>query len=187
MVGVPPLSPHPRPTPANNSNEKGDSMTATLRAVHIDQMSRRFYGATETGDGTNDRTWKKLMPDWYGLPPLRGDGWIWGARCPHQIVGKRCPSDGMDCGGRLLSRLWDHARAWRDSDGIKVVTLEPWGNPFTSGAEYEKLLDGLAEHGVRVAFEGRSPYGASYVLFLKRRDATFCGVPVEGTRWGAGQ
>jgi len=132
-------------------------------------ISRLHYGACIDGNFTDDRAHKQLMRDWYGLTPMTGHSWRYGAQCPHHVVGRRCELH------YNLPAIWDHPRAWRDSDGIKVVTLEPWGNPFASVEEYARLEAECQDFGINIRFEGRSPYGASYILFLKR-----AGVPLQG-------
>ncbi|QSM92993.1 hypothetical protein I3U40_18220 [Mycobacteroides abscessus subsp. abscessus] len=131
-------------------------------------IDRLFYGATEDPRGADYGTWKRLMRDWYGLTPLRGDAWVTRALCAHNLVGKKCPAVSCPIVAQFMDRpgLWDHARAWRTHGGELVFTLEPWGNPFDSvdiHAAMERELDAI---GVSMAFEGRSPYGSSYVLFL---------------------
>lgn len=136
----------------------------------VGPMDRPRYGATGAGY-TNDAVWKKLMRDWYGLRPVAGDGWM--AYCPHRLIGKRCNGynryGGPPCVWMTLNRpvVWDHARAWRDRAGVMVITLEPYGSPRQLG-ELERDLSAM---GVVSYFEGRSPYGASYILFLKRAGA----------------
>ena len=132
-------------------------------------VPRRYYGATATG-GTDDRVWKRLMREWYGLTPCRGDAWETWARCPHHVGSGRCPRNCREWESSHRP-LWDHARAWRDLDGNVVITLEPWGDPFHEAEAYARLTAELDAHGIRVGFEGRSPYGASYLLALKRRRA----------------
>ena len=138
-------------------------------------INRPYYGASWTGC-IEPELWKKLVFEWYGLTPMPADKWTSGARHPAQVVGKRVP-----VGDRSL-RLWDHARAWRDSDGVKVVTLEPWGSPFERGPEFEELAGVCVDLGISTVFEGRSPYGASYILFLKRTGSPLRGLRVPGVR-----
>ena len=134
-------------------------------------ITRQHYGAVTTG-GTDDRIHKQLMTQWYGLTPMTGPSWRRGARCPHHVIGKRCTEHRC-----VPTRtLWDHARAWRDTDGIKVITLEPWGDPFQSADDYQTLQTQLAALNINITYEGRSPYGASYVLFLKARTAPLQGI-----------
>jgi hypothetical protein len=47
-----------------------------------------------------------------------------------------------------------------------VVKLEPYGNPLDFPQRFAALETELNALGVVMSFEGRSPYGASYVLFL---------------------
>lgn len=137
-------------------------------------ISRLHYGAVSPATGCTDhRTHRRLMADWYGLTPLTGWHWWTGAACPHRAVSRRCP--GWPTCQPLP--LWDHPRAWRDSDGIKTVTLEPWGNPFRTIEAYFDLTEALEPLNAAVAYEGRSPYGASYVLFIKPAAHPLQGLP----------
>ena len=146
-------------------------------------ITREHYGAVSPTTGcTNDHTHKQLMTQWYGLTPLTGHHWRNGAKCPHHAANKQCRDP--DCYGST-STLWDHARAWRDTDHTKVITLEPWGNPFTSTPEYQKLRNELDPLNVHITYEGRSPYGASYILFLKTQTTPLQGInPRLGGRLG---
>ncbi|MBS4103885.1 hypothetical protein [Tsukamurella paurometabola] len=136
----------------------------------VGPLRRRHYGAPAATGNTDDAVWKQLMDEWYGLKPVRGDNWLLWAACPHRLIGKRCR-----CGGlpwqTTYSDVWDHARAWRNGDGTLVITLEPWGNPFDQTAQFVDLERDLTELGITTAFEGRSPYGASYILFLIAADS----------------
>jgi hypothetical protein len=146
--------------------------TTMLRTAPI---QRPLYAATVTG-GTDERMWKRLMKQWYGLTPAHGDNWDGWAECPHRLVKQRCESStsGGYCRwvreGDWHRLPWDHARAWRNSDGELVITLEPWGNPFDIADTFAALKRHLDDLGVAVSFEGRSPYGASYILFLMSAD-----------------
>lgn len=145
-------------------------------------VSRPYYAATVTGS-TDDDLWKQLMFDWYGLRPLRDYGWLRSAHCPRRLAAPEgthrtgCP-DICDWKERVLGGsgypLWDHARAWRNPDNDLVITLEPYGNPFDLVEDFTHLKAALDDLGVVTAFEGRSPYGASFILFLAG----------AATRWG---
>ncbi|MCB1257809.1 MAG: hypothetical protein KDB26_11925 [Microthrixaceae bacterium] len=133
-------------------------------------VPRIHYAATESG-GTEDKPHKKLMREWYGLKPVSGHAWYTWALCPHRLVGMKCESQRGAYGRCPIYYshgypAYDHPRAWRDGDGNLVITLEPWGNPFAQHDELTTLATDLNGIGVAMAYEGRSPYGASYVLFL---------------------
>lgn len=51
-----------------------------------------------------------------------------------------------------------------------MITLEPYGNPFDAVDIYGEMERNLADLGLITCFEGRSPYGASYILFVMRAD-----------------
>lgn len=143
-------------------------------------INRRHYGATTYSMGTDDSVWKKLMGEWYGLKPVPGDGWLRGSWSLDWVAKRRCALP--DCGDSDLHELapvWDHTRAWRDRDGEKVLTLEPYGNPFETypAAQFASLRRMCEDRGLDIGFEGRSPYGASYILFLKRADVPLLGLP----------
>lgn len=133
---------------------------------------RLCYAASVTGS-TNAELHKRLMREWYGLTPARASAyWLWSA-CPHRLVGKRCTSrDAELCELSMPFRevqggyLWDHDRAWRNSRGELVYTLEPYGNPFHHADEFREMEAALRSIGVAASVEGRSPYGASYIIFL---------------------
>lgn len=132
-------------------------------------VPRAHYAASVSGC-TDDSVHRRLMTEWYGLTPVRGTGWMEWARCPHRLAGVRCPTgDPSNCALTAPYRecgIWDHARAWRDVHGDLVFTLEPWGNPFDRAAEFAEVERELRGLGIATSFEGRSPYGASYVLFI---------------------
>lgn len=143
-------------------------------------ITRRFYAAAADKGRIDYAVWKRLMREWYGLTPLRGSGWVDRARCAHNLVGKKC--QGLSSCPKtkacpvalkhLASNggLWDHARAWRSVDGELVFTVEPWGNPFDHPEAYAALKRDLTELGIESCFEGRSPYGATYIMFMTPAD-----------------
>lgn len=136
---------------------------------HGTVFPRRHYGATADPDGTDDKEWKRLMFEWYGLLPLDGDKWSTWAYCPHAVglwKGQRRPAACREnkCKWPIRYPLWDHTRAWRNSDGRVVITAEPYGNPFDSAEDYTRMRSELRAIDAHVVFEGRSPYGASYLL-----------------------
>lgn len=133
---------------------------------------RMYFGATADGY-TDDTLHKKYAQEWYRLTPLRGDAWRESARCAHRLIGKRCPSkkDNKYAECELMRRyeregIWDHARAWRSAYGDLVFTLEPWGSPIWEANRIGKLATELEQLGIAMSFEGRAPYGSSYVLIL---------------------
>lgn len=133
-------------------------------------IPRRYFGATATG-GTDQDEWKRLMREWYGLVPCRGYAWHDWAMCPHRVGNGRCPENCAEWRSKHMSgcrAVWDHERAWRDVNGLVVITLEPYGDPFMKEeAETVERLRALVDPmGIEVNFEGRSPYGASYMLAL---------------------
>lgn len=139
-------------------------------------IDRPHYAASVSGC-TDDALWKRLMLEWYGLTPARGLAWLTWAWCPHRLAGRRCSGDRCtDDGGRprtwrdRFQPIWDHARAWRTADGELVLTLEPYGNPFDVAPEYAAMVAELDALGVVAGFEGRSPYGASYIVFVAHKD-----------------
>lgn len=130
---------------------------------------RLHYSATVAAS-TDDAVWKQNMADWYGLFPVRGNAWFMMPFCAHKLVGKKCPGrSGCPVHARYHRKrghLWDHARAWRNRAGELVFTLEPWGDPLKTAVARMEMEKELAEIGVAVSYEGRSPYGASFILFL---------------------
>ncbi|TXI55919.1 hypothetical protein [Mycolicibacter arupensis] len=133
-------------------------------------VRRPFYAATASGC-TDEAIHKRLMLEWYGLTSVRGSAWYQWAYCPCRLSGKRCVRECMSWKLRPSIRgIWDHARAWRNADGDLVFTTEPWGNPFDTTDEFASLTAELDELGIVTSFEGRSPYGASYVLFAVNAD-----------------
>lgn len=128
-------------------------------------VPRPYYAATASGSADSD-VHKKLMLEWYGLTPVRGSAWYSWADCPCRLVSKRC---GNECSPWTVrdgySGIWDHARAWRNADGELVITMEPWGSPYDAAYVFARLAKELRELGIVTCFEGRSPYGASYILF----------------------
>ena len=81
------------------------------------------------------------MKDWYGLIPLPGVRWWSAAQCPHRLVRRRCESGYCRWvrDGGWNWPLWDHARAWRNTDGALVISLEPWGSPFDIAGSFADL------------------------------------------------
>jgi hypothetical protein len=146
-------------------------------------INRLHYGAIHTGYGTDHDIWQKLMWDWYGLKPESDDGWRRGAWDLEWLAEPSCELP--EIGVHYPSPVWDHARAWRDRDGEKVVTLEPYGNPFEthSSAMFADLRSLCEARGIDISFEGRSPYGASYILFLKRAETPLLGLPGRRDYW----
>lgn len=143
-----------------------------------------FIGTASESGGTDDDKHKRLMKKWYGLTSMAHD---WTYPCPYRLLGQHEPE--TDESGELktydaewddqdqlchcdsirtlqhtpgFELVWDHVRGWYDSLGRPVITLEPYGFPRIE--EVESYVAPLER--VRVGFEGRSPYGASYVLFL---------------------
>ncbi|MFZ2239803.1 MAG: hypothetical protein WAV90_09710 [Gordonia amarae] len=135
----------------------------------VGPMSRPDYAASESGT-TDYAEHKRLMREWYGLLPMPAAGWHASADCAHWLIGKRCPTAPLQCGlireWMAPNGPWDHARAWRSEDGDRVITLEPWGSPIVDAPALERMMSALRGIDVYSCFEGRSPYGASYVLFL---------------------
>lgn len=146
---------------------------------------RPHFGATVTG-GTNTALHKQLMREWYGLNPVRGDGWWDWAVCPHRLTGRKC-SDPMKCAltkeHRTGCGVWDHARAWRANGGDLIYTLEPYGNPYDHTEDFAELERDLARIGVVTAFEGRSPYGASYIIFVAHEKTPLGARFARASRW----
>lgn len=133
-------------------------------------MVRKYYAATATGS-LEFETQKRLMREWYMLDTK--DTCVsecrQKAQCEHWLATGEAHENGVCLSSRtwLYGSLWDHARAWQHvATGERVLTLEPYGNPFDQHDEFVKLKRDMAAVGVSVSFEGRSPYGASYVLFL---------------------
>lgn len=145
-----------------------------------------FIGTASEGAGTDENKHKRLMKKWYGLTPFEYD-WVY--PCPYRLLGEHEPeldefgeyegprytgfSDRDDqlchCDSVRVYKhtpgfqlVWDHARGWNDKFGRPVITLEPYGFPKIE--EVESFVAPLER--IRIGFEGRSPYGASYVLFL---------------------
>jgi hypothetical protein len=133
-------------------------------------MDRLSYGAAVSGS-TDEARWKLFAFEWFGLTPLRGRAWRERAWCAHYVAGVRC-TDECNIQEHVDMVLWDHARAWRDRSGRVVVTLEPWGNPFGPEhfGQFQRLMDYVAPYGIGVGFEGLSPYGSSYTIFLRKAD-----------------
>jgi hypothetical protein len=115
------------------------------------------------------------MLEWYGLTPVRDEAGEYLRRmCPHILVDENAHSDMAILTCPLLDTdFWpvsDHPRLWTNEAGERVLTLEPWGNPFEMVDEFAALERELDTIGVATCFEGRSPYGASFVLFLAADD-----------------
>lgn len=146
---------------------------------------RQHYAASRCG-GTNAVIHKKLMRQWYGLRAPETDADWYAYACPH-ILTANPPSDGMShrCYAQwfpVYRDIWDHARLWYDSEGTPVITLEPWGSPITHADMLTCFTRELSDIGIVTAFEGRSPYGASYVLFLAGEHTGFGGRMFTGKR-----
>ena len=109
------------------------------------------------------------MRRWYGLTPAQGDicfDWLHhegrGGRCP-ALYNKPCPGHPPDW---FLdpTRVMDHARTWRDSDGRKVITAEPY-NPLDPAA-LAKLAD---EHDLEITVSGKSPWYPGWTTLVMFR------------------
>lgn len=133
-------------------------------------IDRTHYAAVASGS-TNDAVWKRLMRQWYGLTPARKN-WSLGANCPHRLVGRRCGVASCHWSYTKFSPVWDHARLWT-YEGELVLTLEPYGNPWNMANKFDDLERSLDAMGISTAFEGRSPYGASFILFLAAESTEF--------------
>lgn len=135
---------------------------------------RGFVGTASESGTTSESEHKRLMKKWYGLTPMEDD-WtypclyrLWGLHTPALDIDDVVDEDPFCCchfaGHQGISDLvWDHVRGWYTADRHRtpVVTVEPYGFP-----RVREVMDYVAPLGLRVGFEGRSPYGASYVLFL---------------------
>ena len=132
-------------------------------------VDRLTHGASASGN-TDRELWKQLMWEWYQLRPA--PDWAYGVQCPHRLVGQECTSDDQLCSwdGSRFGPIWDHARMWTNPAGELVLTLEPYGNPFVQAEAFAALERELDELGIATFFEGRSPYGATYVQFLAADD-----------------
>lgn len=134
---------------------------------------RQYYAASHTGD-TDHALHKQFMMEWYGLRPggRSWDTWYYRATCECWLLtGRNCSIECQYRGRDLYGLIWDHPRAWRHiKTDERVLTLEPYGNPFDVYENYLKLEKDMRSKGIAISFEGRSPYGASYVLFLARDD-----------------
>jgi hypothetical protein len=144
-------------------------VTDTLAALTTGPIDRPHYAASTSGS-TDDGEWKRLMRDWYGLIPARS--WFRLPSCPHPLVRKHCQRGTGICPWQpsRYRPLWDHCRYWRDPDSATVITLEPWCNPFDVTDIYFEMERTLDILGIVTCFEGRSPYGASFILFLMAAD-----------------
>jgi len=164
----------------------GGATDAKGRQMHVTgPIDRPHYGSAEATASTDEAVWKRLTHEWYGLTPVRGMNWCYWAYCPHWIIGKRCPTLQRRTGDYIYHDkhhcrntwrhdhnplLWDHARAWRNAAGELVITLEPWGNPYDYAPSFHALERDLDALGIVTCFEGRSPYGATYIMFLMADD-----------------
>ncbi len=134
-------------------------------------LDRQPYGAGASGYPDKD-VWDDYMLEWYGLTPVRDeDGDYLRPVCPHLLVDENAhPDNPLECPlNDTNSDFWpviDHARLWTNEAGERVLTVEPWGNPFDMMDKFVALEKELDMLGVATCFEGRSPYGASFVLFL---------------------
>jgi hypothetical protein len=124
---------------------------------------------TPTGLAQSDAEWKRRMRKLHGLTTASGSGWWNKAECPHWLTrnghrGMRetCP---MWQGESLL---WDHAMAWVDSEGRRVIALEPYGDPDSeyTAQHLAALRERLRPLGITATLDPRSPYGAGMVVFL---------------------
>lgn len=97
---------------------------------------------------------------WFGLTPAST------RPCPRTLAGRRHIE--LDRGICICdNRVLDHPRRWTDREGRPVVTAEPYGQDGESLAD---LLRELAELGLTVLVDGRSPYyPGSTILILMRR------------------
>lgn len=139
-------------------------------------VKRLYHGAAEMD--ANDPLHKKYMKEWYFLDPAPGSSWIHSGYCAHHVLGKRCPKSKKINGycGIVYPHLWDiwdHCRAWRAENGNRVITLEPWGSPILDAEKIRALQDSLKDIGIDMGFEGRAPYGSSYILFLADHESSF--------------
>lgn len=139
----------------------------TLNPHH--PLDRQPYGAGASGYPFME-VWDHYMLEWYGLTPVRdAEGEYPRPVCPHLLVDEKAHEDSLLVCPLLDTDFWpvsDHARLWKNEAGERVLTLEPWGNPFEMVDEFAALERELDTLGVATCFEGRSPYGASFVLFL---------------------
>lgn len=100
-------------------------------------------------------------------------------RCPRVIAAKRCLvtrnlEDALRGGPRracICQRYWtilDHARIWRDSEGRRVLTSEPYS---ADGQQLAAFLTETSELGLQVDVSGRSTWnpGATLLLQMIRR------------------
>ena len=92
--------------------------------------------------------------------------------CPRIVAGKRCLENGPSCPCVCQSyrhRAFDHARMWRDSKKRHVFTSEPYG---ISGEEVVALVSDMAELGLSVCLDARSPWnpGSTILIVITRRE-----------------
>jgi len=139
----------------------------TLNPNH--PLGRQPYGAGAQGYPDMD-VWDECMLEWFGLTPVRdAEGEYLRSVCPHHLIDENAHSDNLLECPLNDSDFWpviDHARLWTNEAGERVLTVEPWGNPFDMVVKFAALEKELDLLGIATCFEGRSPYGASFVLFL---------------------
>jgi hypothetical protein len=144
------------------TNEGIRTMTDTDTALAVSHAGRGWDAA--------EAQWRASMLAWHGLTPAPGRDWPGKAACAHWLTRKGHRGMRENCSpwwARVT--LWDHARAWLDTDGNRVITLEPYCAP---GSEH--FAESLAELRARLdpldvtvlGVDGRSPYGADVVVFL---------------------
>lgn len=148
------------------TDTKAKKVMTTMNPHH--PLDRQPYGAGASGYPDMD-VWDSCMLEWYGLTPVRdAEGEYLRPVCPHILVDENDHADMVMC-PLLDTPFWpvsDHARLWTNEAGERILTLEPWGNPFDMVDKFVALEKELDMLGVATCFEGRSPYGASFVLFL---------------------
>ena len=126
-------------------------------------IARRHYGSISSGEGSDYDVWKKLMKEWYGFTPAEDGDWIDLAVCPCAVLTGEPHEHWTDCDWdesdyREFPGVWRHARAWHNSDGDLVITLEPYGSPLVSADKINRLETALADRGIVVVFEGRDDF-----------------------------
>jgi len=110
--------------------------------------------------------WESRMYGWYGL--TRTDT---AAECPRVVAGKQCRSHWGECvcqiGGGMS--VHDHRAMWKDADGRRVYTSEPYASSLWL-EDFDEYREGLAELGLRLTVGAASPwYPLSTVLLMVRQ------------------
>ncbi len=132
-----------------------------LKAERIDKL------ITAQALGDHDG-WEQRMHAWHGLTPTDL------TPCPRVAAGKRCRIYSRQyaqclCQYDGITGILDHKRIWKDAQGRKVFTSEPYGGAHWIGY-IEEYRQELADLGLTLAVSAQSPwYPLATVLLTARQ------------------